>query len=167
MNALVNDHLRWAWKIAHGMARSSRRTGADLDDLCQASVVGLFDAATHWDQALGAFTTWSAYRCRHAVQAEMRLLRGPQPIVRLRLSADPCSTDPTDDYHEALDSETRGAMVAEVLDSWSESDRSMFLRRYLHGETAKAMADERGVSHQAVSARCRALLDRMRRAVAS
>lgn len=165
-NELVQQHLRFAWLIARRVGKGEL---GNRDDFEQAAVIGLFEAARTWDPAQGAFTTWAGWKCRSAVQAEVRRLLGinARPVCRARLSTDPWSTEPHAEADAARQQEQLLALVQQALGRLLEDQRRDFLRHYRDGATMLSLAAERGCTHQAVSQRMARIMERVRREVAA
>jgi RNA polymerase sigma factor (sigma-70 family) len=166
VGSLVRGHLRWSETVALREVRASGGVQrCDLQDIKQGAVLGLYEAAERWDPERGAFTTWSAWCCRHAVQAERRVLRGPAPVVRRRLKADTEATHPIAAFEDADEQSFRLAQVYAEIAKWKPRDRKVFVAHHLRGMTVREIGEALGVSHQAVSERLRRLLARLRAAL--
>src|SRR3546814_17253766 len=71
-NALVRQHADLVKRIAHHLA-ARLPSSVDVDDLIQAGVIGLIEAARHYSGTRGAsFETYAGIRIRGAMLDEMR-----------------------------------------------------------------------------------------------
>jgi RNA polymerase sigma factor for flagellar operon FliA len=70
--ALVSQHSELVKRIAYHLA-ARLPSSVDIDDLMQAGMIGLLDAARHYDGAAGAsFETYAGIRIRGAMVDELR-----------------------------------------------------------------------------------------------
>src|SRR3546814_14199204 len=71
-NALVRQHADLVKRIAHHLA-ARLPSSVDVDDLIQAGVIGLIEAARHYSGTRGAsFETYAGIRIRGAMLDELR-----------------------------------------------------------------------------------------------
>lgn len=167
MSPFAPQNLLAAQRAARREARLTGRTGADVDDLQQAAVLGLPRALEDWDPGIGGLPTWLDWCCRAAVRAELRRLRGPAPVVRARAAANPGASTPHEAVDDAREQRQRMAAVRRALRALPDRDREIFLRHFRDGETVVSLAAERGVTHQAVSERLRRMLAAVQREACS
>lgn len=147
---LLKRHAAFARMVARRQARGRNITCPHaIADLEQASLIGMDLAAQTWDRA-HAFTTWAGWKCRAAVQAELRRLKGKghrhQMPTIVELDEGTAATDPI----VVLEARELVARINDVVQGLPDSWRVLFRRHYIEGVTATAIADESGVTRWAV-----------------
>lgn len=157
------EHLRIARKAAQSVAAMTRCYFA-IGDMCQRAVVRLETAARSCPPGT-AFPAWAERSCRNAAAAELRVLRGPAPVVLTRLGAEDGLDHSVEEWEHQRERRALAAAVRRVLARLPQADRVLFVRHHADGETCRTLATERGVTHQAVSERLRRILERVRQAL--
>lgn len=149
-DSLVHSHLPLVKRIAYHLM-SRLPASVEADDLIQAGLIGLLDAAERFDDSQGAhFETYAAQRVRGAMLDELRdadwasrtvrkasrQIESAIHVLQQRLQRPPSEQEiagqlnlSITDYFELLN-ETRGAQLVYYEDLYS-SDNEDFLERFV------------------------------------
>lgn len=168
--ALANDGLVWQF------ARRYADHGVDDDDMIQEGRIAVLAAARDYDPARAKFSTHGVRRiiayCHNAARKSRslihvplhRLSQGvPHPVIE-HIHGDQVAAP--DDSERQDEIEAAAARVEAILSRLDPEDAELLRRRWGLGGcervTQVAIARERGVSKQAISARESAVLSKLR-----
>ena len=186
--SLVTRYRRLASGIAHRLGRMWGATRpADLADLGQAALIGLWRASVAWDPdhpSRASFPTFARFLIRDEVQAAFRRMRGRGCDMRVEIES--YSDAPQQPYTSSacaegyvarpfeeverlessrFEAELQLADVLFVVDQQPLLDRACFTQHFMDGEPVLAIARDRGVTRQAIQHRLAKVRRRVREAV--
>ena len=144
---LVTRHAELVKRIAYHLA-ARLPSSVDVDDLMQAGVIGLLDAARHYNSARGAsFETYAGIRIRGAMMDELRRNDWAPRSVHRRARA---AAEAIHDIEQASGREAREADIAQKLGIALEEYRQIAhdaARCHVLSMDARGPDDEDGIEY--------------------
>lgn len=156
-NKLVEDNIPLAIFITKRYRNRTRLL--EFDDALSIAYVGLIKAATYYKPGKYAFSTYASCCMVQEFQREYDAQHRTRHIPEDRIRSIESQAQGTDGITLADTLETEGfeddsinsIMAAELLATIKGRPRDTLERHFLGGSTFKEIADEDGVSHQAIS----------------
>lgn len=128
------------------------------EELTQDVFLAAWRKGGRFDSSRGRLSTWLMAIAHNVAVDRLRHERGPSRPVLVLVDSLP-EPGSTDDVDAILDREA----ARRALSALSEADRTLLIRAYFHGWTAREIAETDGLPLGTVKTRLRAAIGRLRR----
>ncbi len=140
------------YRLAAGILRNTGST-MDIEECVQDVFIDAWNLIDQYDPERGSFRTWLLILCKYKALNRRRSLADKARVVELKDFTEDSKPAGSDDIEYLYLVKEQKAELLEVILSFGDVDRAIFLRRYLLDESIDDICRTMGLSRQAVDNR--------------